>query len=248
CRVAAAGSGNGPGRGRRHRLRPRRRRGRGRRTAGKAGRRRAGGRSRRRGRGHQGGRRRPVHRDRHRRPRRRRRTAEDRHRRAATAERIDEVKLWRRPMAQPAAAAAVSANIPIGVSGIAAVTGSRKVANADLRGNWQTRSADDIVKLTGIESRRWAAPGETVFSLAVAAARRLLTDQRLELADIDLVIAATGTPDVITPSLACRVADALADNGRQRLPAYDINAACSGYLYALAQARDFIAASPASRV
>jgi 2-oxoisovalerate dehydrogenase E1 component len=172
-----------------------------------------------------------------------------REQRAATAERIDPVHLWRQASATVAAPQQeISTATPIGVSGITAVTGSRKIANADLRGNWQTRDAGDIVKLTGIESRRWAAPGETVLSLAVEAAGRLLTEQKLTIEDIDLVIASTGTPDIITPSLACRVADAHARGGRARLPAYDINAACSGYLYALAQARDFIAANPRARV
>jgi 2-oxoisovalerate dehydrogenase E1 component len=117
-----------------------------------------------------------------------------------------------------------------------------------LKGNWQTRDAGDIVKLTGIESRRWVTPGENVLSLATDAARKLLDEQRVSIGDIDLIIAATGTPDIITPSLACRVGDALTTSGRIRQPAYDINAACSGYLYALAQARDFVAANPRSRV
>jgi 2-oxoisovalerate dehydrogenase E1 component len=167
--------------------------------------------------------------------------------RAATAERIDTARLTRRsaPLAAPAIGGI--STVPVGVSGIAGVTGSRKIANADLRGNWHTRSTADIVRLTGIESRRWIAPGETVFSLAVEATRRLLAQEKLEIGEIDLVIAATVTPDVITPSLACRVADALAASGRARLAAYDINAACSGYLYALAQARDFVAANPRAR-
>ncbi|HHY49533.1 MAG TPA: beta-ketoacyl-ACP synthase 3, partial [Alphaproteobacteria bacterium] len=168
--------------------------------------------------------------------------------RAPTAERIDKVRLWRRAAPPPAAAVETPAAVAIGVSGIAGVTGSRKIANADLRGNWHTRSAADIVKLTGIESRRWVAPGETVLSMAVEAAARLLAEQHLAIGDIDLVIAATGTPDLITPSLACRVADALTTSGRARLPAYDINAACSGYLYALAQARDYVANNPRARV
>ncbi|RYE76905.1 MAG: 2-oxoisovalerate dehydrogenase, partial [Hyphomicrobiales bacterium] len=99
-----------------------------------------------------------------------------------------------------------------------------------------------------IESRRWVAPGETVLSLAISAAGKLLTQQKLGIEDIDLVIATTGTPDVITPSLACRVADALSTSGKARLPAYDINAACSGYLYALAQARDYVRNNPRARV
>jgi 2-oxoisovalerate dehydrogenase E1 component len=168
--------------------------------------------------------------------------------RAATAERIDKVRLWRRAAAAPAIVTSVAASIPIGVSGIAGITGGRKIANADLKGNWQTRDAGDIVKLTGIESRRWVTPGENVLSLATDAARKLLDEQRVSIGDIDLIIAATGTPDIITPSLACRVGDALTTSGRIRQPAYDINAACSGYLYALAQARDFVAANPRSRV
>lgn len=167
---------------------------------------------------------------------------------AVTSERIDKAHLRRRAAARPAAASVPSAFVPVGVAGIAAVTGSRKVGNADLKGNWQTHDTDDIVKLTGIESRRWAAPGETVLSLAVAAAGKLLDEQKLEIGDIDLVIATTGTPDIITPSLACRVADGLSRSGRAMLAAYDINAACSGYLYALAQARDFIANQPQARV
>ncbi len=168
--------------------------------------------------------------------------------RAATAERIDKVTLTRRPVAAPATTAAPAAAVAVGVSGIAAVTGGRKIHNDDLRGNWKTRSPEDIVRLTGIESRRWVAAGETVLSLAVGAAGKLLDEQQLTIADIDLVIATTGTPDIVTPSLACRVADALSRSGRARLPAYDINAACSGYLYALGNARDYVAANPHARV
>lgn len=167
---------------------------------------------------------------------------------AVTAERIDKALLKRRPAAQPAPRTVSKVAVPIGVSGIAAATGSRKIANADLKGNWQTRNSADIVNLTGIESRRWVAPGETVLSLAASAAAKLLAGQQLEIGDIDLVIAATGTPDIITPSLACRVADSLSKSGRARLPAYDISAACSGYLYALAQARDYVTANPLARV
>jgi 2-oxoisovalerate dehydrogenase E1 component len=167
---------------------------------------------------------------------------------AMTSERIDKALLKRRGSVRLASPSIASVVVPIGVSGIAGVTGSRKVANADLKGNWQTRNSSDIVKLTGIESRRWAAPGETVLSLAVAAASQLMAEKNLEIGDIDLVIATTGTPDIITPSLACRVADGLSTSGRALLPAYDINAACSGYLYALAQARDFVAHQPQARV
>ncbi len=164
-----------------------------------------------------------------------------------TAERIDKAILKRR---QVLAAPAVGgrAAVSVGVAGIAGVQGGRKINNADLKGNWQTRDAADIVKLTGIESRRWVVPGETVFSLATTATRKLLDEQQLSIDDIDLVIAATGTPDMITPSLASRVADAMTDGSRASLPTYDINAACSGYLYALANARDYVTNNPHARV
>lgn len=165
-----------------------------------------------------------------------------------TAERIDKAILKRRTAAVAAPVIAGRAEVAVGVVGIAGVTGARKVHNSDLRGNWQTRDVADIVKLTGIESRRWIQPGETVLSLATAAAKKLLEEQKLEIGDIDLVIATTGTPDVITPSLACRVADAVSTSGRATLPAYDINAACSGYLYALANARDYVRNNPDARV
>ncbi|MBK8083867.1 MAG: 2-oxoisovalerate dehydrogenase [Devosia sp.] len=164
-----------------------------------------------------------------------------------TAERIDKAVLKRRSFAA-APAVGGRAAVTVGVAGITGVSGGRKIHNSDLRGNWQTRDAADIVKLTGIESRRWVLPGETVLSLATAAARRLLDEQLLSIGDIDLVIAATGTPDVVTPSLACRVADAVTTSGRANLAAYDINAACSGYLYALAQARDYVSNHPLARV
>lgn len=164
-----------------------------------------------------------------------------------TAERIDKAILKRR---QTLAAPSIGgrAAVAVGVAGIAGVSGGRKINNADLKGNWQTREAADIVKLTGIESRRWVVPGETVFSLAAGAARKLLDEQQLSIDDIDLVIAATGTPDVITPSLASRVADAMTNGTRANLPTYDINAACSGYLYALANARDYVTNHPQARV
>ncbi len=170
------------------------------------------------------------------------------HRRAATAEVVDRAILKRRPATIPAPAPFRRVADRVGVAGIAGTTGGRRVNNADLKGNWQTRDAADIVKLTGIESRRWILPGETVLSLATSAARKLLDEQKLTIDDIDLVIATTGTPDRITPSLACRVAAAVAGANRPALPAYDINAACSGYIYALAQARDFIGSHPGAKV
>ncbi len=89
--------------------------------------------------------------------------------------------------------------------------------------------SDWIVRRTGIRERRYAAPDERTADLALAAARRALSDAGLKPADIDLVLVATMTPDELTPNTAPLVANAL---GLQAA-AYDIGAACTGWLSAL---------------
>ena len=89
--------------------------------------------------------------------------------------------------------------------------------------------SDWIVRRTGIRERRYAAPDERTADLALAAARRALSDAGLKPADIDLVLVATMTPDELTPNTAPLVANALGLNAG----AYDIGAACTGWLSAL---------------
>jgi 3-oxoacyl-[acyl-carrier-protein] synthase-3 len=89
--------------------------------------------------------------------------------------------------------------------------------------------AEWIVRRTGIRERRYAAPDERTSDLAVAAARRALVDANLEPADVDLVLVATMTPDELTPNTAPLVADALGISAA----AYDVGAACTGWLSAL---------------
>ncbi|MEF0864628.1 MULTISPECIES: thiamine pyrophosphate-dependent enzyme [Rhizobium] len=130
----------------------------------------------------------------------------------------------------------------IAVSGMGFATGARRVSNEDIIHNWPNRRAEEIFALTGIKSRFWIGPDEGTLSLATKAVRDLLRQTNMTIHDMDLVIAATGTPDIATPSLASRVAVAVAEDGvRPSLAAYDMGAACSGYLYALQQAYDFIA-------
>jgi 3-oxoacyl-[acyl-carrier-protein] synthase III len=86
-----------------------------------------------------------------------------------------------------------------------------------------------IVRRTGIRERRYAAPDERTVDLALAAARRALSDAGLKPADIDLVLVATMTPDELTPNTAPLVAEALG----LRVAAYDIGSACTGWLSAL---------------
>ncbi|GAJ93827.1 hypothetical protein RRH01S_07_00270 [Rhizobium rhizogenes NBRC 13257] len=130
----------------------------------------------------------------------------------------------------------------IAVSGMGFATGARRVSNEEIIHNWPNRRAEEIFALTGIKSRYWVGPGESTLSLATKAVRDLLHQTNTTIHDMDLVIAATGTPDIATPSLASRVSVAVAEDGvRPSLAAYDMGAACSGYLYALQQAYDFIA-------
>jgi 3-oxoacyl-[acyl-carrier-protein] synthase III len=89
--------------------------------------------------------------------------------------------------------------------------------------------SDWILRRTGIRERRYAAPDERTSDLAVQAARRALSDAGLQASDIDLVLVATMTPDELTPNTAPLVADALGISAG----AYDVGAACTGWLSAL---------------
>jgi 2-oxoisovalerate dehydrogenase E1 component len=137
----------------------------------------------------------------------------------------------------------------VGITGVVGVTGSRIVTNEELVKNWPNRTAEEIFTLTGIESRCWIGPGESILTLAADATRQVLDRHNLTIHDIDLLIACTTSPDMVTPSLACRVAAAVAkENDLPSLAAYDISAACSGYLYALAQAYDYLQQQSSARV
>ena len=85
-----------------------------------------------------------------------------------------------------------------------------------------------IVQHTGIEERRIAV-NMSVFDLALPAAQRALEDAGKSANDIDLIVACTITPDSYTPSLGCRLQNAL---GAQQAFAFDVSAACSGFVYA----------------
>jgi len=90
---------------------------------------------------------------------------------------------------------------------------------------------------TGIRERHIAAEGETTGDLGYQAALRALEAAGTDAADIDLIIVGTTTPDVIFPSTACLIQQRLGIAG---CPAFDVNAACSGFVYALSVADNFI--------
>src|SRR6185503_21339496 len=90
-----------------------------------------------------------------------------------------------------------------------------------------------------IRERRIAGPGESTASLGTAAAKRAIESAGIEAKDIDLIVCATITPEMVFPSTACFIG---ADLGVPGVPAFDMSAACSGFIYALATAANFIKA------
>jgi len=96
--------------------------------------------------------------------------------------------------------------------------------------------ADWILQRTGIRERRRAADNEATSDLALAAARDCLGRAKMTADSIDLLIVGTMTPDNPMPASACRVAERLG----VRAPAMDLNAACAGFMYALATGMQFI--------
>lgn len=120
----------------------------------------------------------------------------------------------------------------------------RVLTNADLEKMVETTD-QWIVERTGIRERHLAAEHETTSDLAVAAARQAIAAAGIEVAEIDLVIVATTTPDLIFPSTACLVQNKLGmSNG---CAAFDVQAVCSGFVYALSIADNFIRAGQARR-
>ncbi len=110
------------------------------------------------------------------------------------------------------------------------------LSNADLEQRIDT-TAEWIVERTGVEERHIAAPGETTCDLAEHAARRALTAAGLEPADIDLIVLGTTTPDHVFPSVATQLQHRLGCYG---VPAFDVQAVCTGFVYALDIANRFI--------
>ena len=99
-------------------------------------------------------------------------------------------------------------------------------------------SDDWIVARTGIRARHFAEPGQTTSELALQAARRAIDAAGVDLQTIDLIIVATSTPDYVFPSTACLLQQKLGiHNGGT---AFDLQAVCSGFIYALSTADKFI--------
>lgn len=120
------------------------------------------------------------------------------------------------------------------------VTNEELAARVDTSDEWiQTR--------TGIRERRIAADGEFTSDMAVAAGRRALDAAGLGATDLDLILVATSTPDLVFPATATIVQKRLGAESAQ-MPAFDIQAVCTGFIYALSVADQYISAGTCKRV
>src|SRR6202046_5586654 len=122
------------------------------------------------------------------------------------------------------------------VRGSGAALPARAVSNAELATKVDT-SDEWIVQRTGIRQRYLAGPDETTSSLAIKAAQAAVRSGGLEPADIDLVIVATSTPDHTFPAVATQVQAAL---GIVQGVAFDLQAVCSGFVFAVVTAEKFL--------
>ena len=119
---------------------------------------------------------------------------------------------------------------PIAILGTGSHAPARVLTNEEL--SRQVDTSDEwIVTRTGIRERRISSPGESTSALATAAARAALADAGLQASDVDLLIVATCTPDMPMPSTACLVQTALGLG--ERTACVDLNAACTGFVYAI---------------
>lgn len=134
------------------------------------------------------------------------------------------------------------------ITGTGSYLPPRRLTNADLVAELATQgvetSDDWIVERTGIRARHFAAPEVCSSDLGLEAARRALQAAGAEATDIDLIIVATSTPDMVFPSTACILQNKLGANGST---AFDVQAVCSGFIYALTIADAMIKSGAAKK-
>src|SRR6516225_6313283 len=135
-------------------------------------------------------------------------------------------------------------NLRSQIAGCGAYLPERVVINLELADRLDT-SDEWIRQRTGIGERRVAAPGELTSDLAVRAGERALTNAGVCPSDLDLLVVATATPDNTFPAAATKVQARL---GMTRGAAFDVQAVCSGFIYGLSVADNFIRAGQAQTV
>lgn len=126
--------------------------------------------------------------------------------------------------------------IKLKIAGTGIALPRRVMANSEFEQFLDT--SDEWIKTrTGVEERRIVQDGQTTAALGAAAGRNALADARIDLADVDLTICATITPECPFPATACFIQDEL---GLGDTPAFDLSAACSGFVYGLVMAAGMI--------
>ena len=134
------------------------------------------------------------------------------------------------------------------ITGTGSYLPPRRLSNAELAAELAAKGIETsdewIVARTGIRARHFAAPETCSSDLAVEAAKNALQAAGLEAKDIDLIIVATSTPDMVFPSAACIVQHKLGIAG---CPAFDVQAVCSGFVYALTVADAMIKTGSATK-
>ncbi len=144
------------------------------------------------------------------------------------------------PPVQPLAQArvTVSANAEtVCIAGVGYAVPSNIRPTSEILRAFPGRTEEEMIRLTGIKERRYADEGSSATDLAAIAVEHALSQAGMNIKDIDGIIMATVIPDQPIPSMACALARRL---GIPRALAFDLNAACSGWLYALEVGRTFI--------
>jgi len=134
------------------------------------------------------------------------------------------------------------------IAGTGSYLPPRRLTNAELAADLATRGVETsdewIVERTGIRARHFAAPDVTSSDLGVEAAKNALQAAGLQASDIDLIIVSTSTPDMVFPSAACILQNKLGIAG---CAAFDVQAVCSGFVYALTVADAMIRTGSATK-
>lgn len=131
-----------------------------------------------------------------------------------------------------------TAGLQISLLGIGTYLPERIVTNNELLVEHTDITGDYIFGVTGIRERRWAKQDEKPSDMALIASQRAIESSGLKPRDIDGIIVSTYTSEVVMPSTACLLQEKL---GLRGIPAFDINAACSGWVYGLTIAKGLIA-------
>jgi 3-oxoacyl-[acyl-carrier-protein] synthase-3 len=130
------------------------------------------------------------------------------------------------------------------ITGVATYVPPRVVTNADMEKIVETTD-EWIRSRTGIRERHYADPGVAASHLATEAALKLIAQKNLDPLEIDMIIVASVTPDMLFPATACLVQDRI---GAKRAWGFDLSAACSGFLYAMTVGAQFVAAGSHKKV